>query len=239
MARNPEKGQEDAPLHIAIIPDGNRRWSREHRLGLVRGYSVGIQKIVDLCLWAKSQGVRTLSVWALSTENVHNRSRHELSLLYSLYTRAARDKALLKKLRDNQARIRVIGNMSMLPKRLREALRSLEMQTSMYKRLSINLLVGYGGRDDIIYAARSLAAQGIAGRRIDNRSLEASLRTAEVPDVDLIIRTSGERRLSGFLPWQSNYSELYFARKYWPDFGKEDLKRAIDTYNRRQRRFGR
>jgi undecaprenyl diphosphate synthase len=227
------------PLHVAIIPDGNRRWSRTHRFQLQQGYSVGIQKIVDLCAWAKHQGVQTLSVWALSTENITGRSKGELRLLYELYIKAAKDKKLLKQLEDNQARITVIGDMRLLPKRLKAALQGLEEKTKMYQQLSINLLVGYGGRDDIIYAARSLLAQKIQGDDIDDDAIKAELRTANIPDVDLIIRTSGERRLGGFLPWQSNYSELYFARKYWPDFGKQDLKRAIDAYRRRQRRFGR
>ncbi len=231
------KSMKQIPEHIAIIPDGNRRWSRTHRLNLQTGYNAGIQKAVDLCIWAKEQGVKSLSLWALSTENIKNRSRGELNLLYNLYAKTAYDRSLLKKLKENNARVNVIGNMSMLPKRLNDALTYLQNQTRMYKDLSINLLIGYGGRDDIMYAVKRLSSQHTA--KISDEKVKAELRTANIPDIDLIIRTSGERRLSGFLPWQSDYSELYFARKYWPDFKKEDLKRAIDTYKRRNRRFGR
>ncbi len=234
MARKSKDGS-NIPLHIAIIPDGNRRWARTNRLNLVKGYSAGINKIIDVCIWAQKQGVKTVSVWALSSENVKERSRGELSLLYRLYTRAAYDSGILKLLQENRAHVRIIGNLSLLPARLREALKRVERKTKMYKDLSINLLVSYGGRDDIEYAVKSVAARGA---RADAESIRSNLMTADVPDVDLIIRTSGERRLSGFLPWQSNYSELYFARKNWPDFGKGDLKRAIEAFKRRQRRFG-
>ncbi len=227
-----------APLHVAIIPDGNRRWARGNRLNLLMGYKIGVQKTVDVCIWAKEQGVRTISVWALSTENATMRSGKELGLLYRLYAKAARDRLILKKLKDNQAHIRVIGNMSLLPKKLKEALRELEAKTRMYKELTINLLVGYGGKEDIAQAVRSICADGMARKNISSKMIESKLMTSNLPDVDLIIRTSGEQRLSGLLPWQSNYSELYFARKYWPDFGREDLKRAIDTFYKRKRRFG-
>ena len=236
MARKHDEGGR-TPLHIAIIPDGNRRWAHSNRLNLLQGYNAGINKIIDVCIWAKNQGVKTVSVWALSTENISQRSRGEVSLLYKLYTKAANDGSILKLLRENKANVRIIGNMALLPEKLRSALKRVERQTRMYKELSINLLVGYGGRDDIAYAMRGAAAAG--HRSINAESVRSRLMTADVPDVDLIIRTSGEQRLSGLLPWQSNYSELYFARKNWPDFGKDDLKRAIDTFRRRQRRFGR
>ncbi len=235
MAKKSKCGS-GVPLHIAIIPDGNRRWARTNRLNLAKGYGAGINKIIDVCMCAKRQGVKTVSVWALSTENVKQRSSGELSLLYRLYTKAANDSSILKLLQENRANVRIIGNLSLLPTKLREALKRVERKTKMYKDLSINLLVSYSGRDDIEYAVKSVAA---SGARANADSIRSNLMTANVPDVDLIIRTSGERRLSGLLPWQSNYSELYFARKNWPDFGKGDLKRAIETFKKRQRRFGR
>ncbi len=207
-----------------------------NRLNLQWGYNAGINKIIDVCIWAKNQGVKTVSVWALSTENAKERSRYEVGLLYKLYTKAANDKGILKLLKENKANVKIIGNMAILPEKLRTALKKVEAQTRMYRDLSINLLVGYGGRDDIAYAVKGLLASN--AKNISADMIKSKLMTAEVPDVDLIIRTSGEKRLSGLLPWQSNYSELYFAKKNWPDFGKEDLKRAIDTFRKRQRRFG-
>ncbi|HUC39086.1 MAG TPA: polyprenyl diphosphate synthase [Candidatus Acidoferrum sp.] len=230
------KKNAQTPLHIAIIPDGNRRWSRSNRLNLRKGYSMGIGKVIDVCTWAKKQGVDTISVWALSTENITQRSKAEIGLLYKLYIKSANDQKILELLEKNGARVNIIGNMSILPKRLKDALLKLQNQTRMYKELTVNLLVGYGGKDDIAYAVRSISAE--RPKHIDSEAIKSRLMTADVPDVDLIIRTSGEKRLSGLLPWQSNYSELYFARKTWPDFGREDLKRAIDTFHRRQRRFG-
>lgn len=223
---------------MAIIPDGNRRWARGNRLNLLKGYRTGINKAIDVCVWAKEQGVRTISVWALSTENATGRSGGELRLLYRLYANATKDKLIMDKLKKNKAHIKVIGNMGLLPKKLREGLADLERKTRMYKELTINLLVGYGGREDITHAVKSICASGVPPGKISSDMIESKLMTASLPDVDLIIRTSGEQRLSGLLPWQSNYSELYFTSKYWPDFGREDLKRAIDTFYRRQRRFG-
>ncbi len=227
------------PQHIAIIPDGNRRWARMKGLRLMQGYSMGIDKIIDVGLWAKTLGVKTLSVWALSTENIVGRGRHEISLLFKLYTKAVYDKKILKMLSDNHARVNVIGNLSLLPAKLRRGLLLLQKKTREYKDLSINLLIGYGGRDDIAFALKRLYANRILPKHLDSKTIASMLMTATVPDVDLIIRTSGEKRLSGLLPWQSNYSELYFSRKYWPDFSRSDLKRAVDTYKKRERRFGR
>ena len=228
-----------SPEHIAIIPDGNRRWARRRGLKLLQGYSMGIDKVIDVGLWAKMLGVKTLSVWALSTENLTGRSKHEISLLSKLYTKAVYDKKILKMLSDNHARVNVIGNLSLLPEKLRKGLLLLQEKTSRYSDLSINLLIGYGGKDDLTFALKRLCASDISPKDLNSKTIGSMLMTANVPDVDLIIRTSGEKRLSGLLPWQSNYSELYFSRKYWPDFNRNDLKRAIDTYKRRERRFGR
>ncbi len=230
---------QSAPEHLALIPDGNRRWSRSHRLSLYRSYYLGIRKFIDFSLWAKSFGVRTLTVWALSTENATGRNKAELGALYKLYAKMATDEGVFQTLKRNQARVVVIGNMTLLPGSVKKALRALERRTRAFKEFTINILIGYGGKEDVLYAVRRLAAQGYAATAIDERLLRQNLRTADVPEADLIIRTSGEMRTSGFLPWQSSYSELYFAKKYWPDFGKRDLRRAILEFSQRQRRFGR
>ena len=228
------------PENVALIPDGNRRWAKSHRLSLLTGYSRGVTKAIDFGMWLKDLGAKTLTIWALSTENIGSRSAVELNVLYQLYIRAANDKKLLKLLADNHTRVNIIGNMRMLPDNVRRALRLLESKTRKYSDFSINLLVAYGGRDDILYAARkaaSAAAHG-NGTRITEDMIESELRTASVPDPDLIIRTSGEQRLSGFLPWQSSYSELYFSKKYWGDFSKDDLQRAVSEFSKRRRRYG-
>ena len=219
------------PSHIALIPDGNRRWSRAHRLTILSGYKNGVEKFISFSIWAKAMGVRTLTVWALSTENARNRSRLEINTLYSLYMKAANDPKLLALLLKNKAQIHFVGNMKLIPANLRKALLKLEAKTKACKELTINLLIGYGGRDDLVYAA---SRSGPASEK----GFGSRIMTSSIPNVDLVISTSGEHRLSGFLPWQTDYSEIYFSRKFWPDFQRRDLKRAIDSYAARERRFG-
>lgn len=232
----------NVPNHIAIIPDGNRRWSSSNKFGLMEGYSKGINKFMDVCQWTKDFGVKTLTVWALSTDNIKNRTKTELSILYGIYVRFAEDPKNLEKLLRNNVRIKIIGNLHLLPKRVKDALKGLESKTAACRDLTINLLVGYGGRDDILHAVRKVYGQmasGKSGKVITEEMLNNGMITSSIPDVDLIIRTSWEMRLSGFLPWQSDYSELYFAKKYWPDFGREDLRKALREFSERQRRYGR
>ncbi len=228
------------PNHLAIIPDGNRRWSKKSRFNLFVGYKLGIKKFIDVSIWAKELGISNISVWALSTENIKNRSKKELNTLYMLHTKASKDPNILKLLKENRARIKIIGNKSILPKNLIEALMLLENKTKHYKDLTINILVGYGGKDDIMHAIKKVVRKKIRGEitRINYDIIKENLRTAILPDADLIIRTSGEMRTSGFLPWQSTYSEFYFSEKYWPNFEKEDLRKAVETFSKRNRRFG-
>ena len=235
MVRKSSARARSVPSHVALIPDGNRRWSFLHRFELFRGYDKGVKKFWDFSMWAKSFGVKTLTVWGLSTENIRNRSKGELAALYGIYVRTANDPKLLETLKRNGAKVIVIGNLNALPVKVVKALRHLESKTRAYKDFTINLLVGYGGRDDLLYAFRKLGSRAVG---ISEESIRQHIRTASVPDVDLIIRTSGEMRLSGFLPLQSGYSELYFAKKYWPDFEREDLVKALNVFAKRQRRFG-
>ncbi len=228
------------PSHIALIPDGNRRWAKINKLHILDGYSIGIKRFGEFARWSREFGVKTLTVWALSTENLRNRSKLELKVLFGLYLKAATDKNYLKDLKENKARLRVIGDMSSLPKKLRDALMDLERQTSMYKDLTINLLINYGGKEDLVYSVQQMSKELKHNKnaKIDEEFVREHLRSAILPDVDLIVRTSGEMRTSGLLPWQGSYSELYFSKKYWPDFGREDFRKAIQTFSQRQRRYG-
>ncbi len=193
-----------APSHIALIPDGNRRWSKLHRLRIFAGYQMGIKRFVEFSKWSREFGVKTLTVWALSTENLKNRSSLELKVLFSLYMRAAKDKSILRDLQENRARLRIIGDMSLLPEKLRTALKDIENQTKMYKDLTINLLINYGGKDDLLYSVQQMSKEIKSNKnvKIDEDYVREHLRSAELPDVDLIVRTSGEMRVSGLLPWQ-------------------------------------
>jgi tritrans,polycis-undecaprenyl-diphosphate synthase [geranylgeranyl-diphosphate specific] len=225
------------PNHVALIPDGNRRWSRENGTKIFSAYNMGIKKFVDFSVWLKAFGVKNLTVWALSTENIARREGAELNVLYNLYVKASKDPEIMGKLDANKATIRVIGRLEMLPKRVRDALLSVERRTKDYKDFTINLLIAYGGRYDMLAAVNGVRSES-AGHRVSEEDFRSHLLTSEVPDADMIIRTSGESRLSGFLPWQSSYSELYFSKKYWPDFSRRDLARAIRSFSSRQRRFG-
>jgi undecaprenyl diphosphate synthase len=228
------------PKNFAIIPDGNRRWSKSHRMSLANGYKQGIEKFVDFSIWLKRLGASTVTVWALSTENIENRSSIELSILYKLYKKASYDKKLIDLLNKNETKVVVIGNMRRLPSDVVLALKHLQNVTKKNAKFTINLLIAYGGRDDILYAAKRLLNDSINKKIkvINERILQSYMMTAGIPEPDIIIRTSGELRTSGFLPWQSSYSELYFSKKYWPDFGIDDLKAAISDFSSRQRRYG-
>lgn len=240
MQKRNKKTIHHVPSHLALIPDGNRRWANSHKFKIFSGYQIGVEKFIDFSIWAKSFGVKTLTVWGLSTENIKNRSKTEINALYMLYVNAANDPVILDKLEKNGANVRIIGNLQILPKKVRDALQSIENKTKEYKNLTINILIGYGGKEELLHAFKKLRASAIKGKinSINESIVTQFMRTASLPEVDFIIRTSGEMRLSGFLPWQSDYSELYFAKKYWPDFEKKDLEKALRIYSERQRRFG-
>ncbi len=228
----------NVPRTIALIPDGNRRWARSHALSIFNGYSLGVKKFIDFTEWCKDYGIGSISVWAFSTENFSRNSR-EVKTLFNIYKRMATDKEILARLHKNKTRLRVIGNRDMLPKDLLAALRNIENETKSYTDRAINMLLGYGGKDDILHAAKSLVNAARRASMVNEETFRKYLLTSALPEIDLIIRTSGEKRLSGLLPWQTGYSELYFSKKLWPDFTRKDLHSALLDYNNRQRRFGR
>lgn len=227
------------PYSLGLIPDGNRRWAKKHNVSFEEAYNAGVKKFIDFAEWCESFGVKNITVWAFSTENF-NRPLAERRVLFSIYQRVANDKNIINRLHSNETRFKVIGNLDLLPSRLREALHNVEMETKRYKEKVINLLIAYGGRDDILHAAKALVST-LHNKipRLSEAYFKHFLISAEVPDLDLVIRTSGEQRLSGFMPWQIAYSELYFSKKLWPDFTKRDLNMALQDYASRQRRFGR
>ncbi|MGC8628665.1 MAG: polyprenyl diphosphate synthase [Candidatus Micrarchaeia archaeon] len=227
------------PSVLALIPDGNRRWALKHRLSFYQAYSQGVKKFIDFAEWCKDYGVKSVIVWAFSTENF-KRPSIERNTLFSIYENAAKDKSIIERLHKNRTRLKIVGNMALLPKRLQTALHNVEEETKAYKDRVIYLLIAYGGRNDLVHAAKELAlnADDEAIKKLDESKFKSMLFSSEVPDPDLVIRTSGERRLSGILPWQVCYSELYFSKKLWPDFTRKDLRQALLDYGKRQRRFG-
>ncbi len=219
---------------LAIIPDGNRRYAKKHNLSYEEAYKKGIRKVFDVCNWCIEKGIKHLAIWGFSTEN-WNRSKIERKLLFNLF-REAIDKALENKDLDKK-KIRVVfaGDISKFPLWLRNKLNSLVERTKKFSTFKLTICLNYGGRAEILNAINKLIQQ--KRKRINENIFKKSLWIEEEPD--LIIRTSGEQRLSGFLPFQSVYSELYFCKKLWPEFSKRDFEKAIEDFNRRQRRFGR
>jgi len=232
---------EPVPQHLAIIMDGNRRFARSHGLGIKDGHARGRDTLEALLNWCLELEIRILTVYALSTENLL-RSSEELDGLMDLFDHALRDIATDERVHRNRIRVRVIGNRTLLPPRVQEAVALAEEATRGYDAYRYNVALGYGGRDEIVEAIRALAREVRAGtlepEAIDSERVARHLYTADLPDPDLILRTSGEERISNFLLWQSAYSELVFSDVLWPGLTRLEFLRAIRTFQLRRRRFG-
>jgi short-chain Z-isoprenyl diphosphate synthase len=235
------------PRHIGIIMDGNRRFARNrHLLRITDGHERGADKLEEVLNWCEEVGVEVVTVWIFSLDNF-KRDPAEVGMLMQLFERKFLELVTHPRIHRNQIRVRTLGKLEVLPDSVRQAIRDAEAATCHYTRRVLNIGVAYGGREEIIDAfscyLRDQAAQGHSAAEIAD-ALEPGciapyLYTSELPDPDLIIRTSGEVRLSGFLLWQSVYSEFYFCDTFWPAFRKIDFLRALRDYHQRQRRFGR
>lgn len=228
------KGEKVVPKHVVIIPDGNRRWARKKGLKAEFGHytSASFQHLLTLFRIAKRLGVKYLTIWGFSTEN-WKRSEKEISALFDLLLKSV--KSLKKEAHIHEIRFRHIGRKDRLPKKLVSALEDLEKETSRYENFNVQLCLDYGGRDELIRAVNKMIKMKV--KKIDEKSFVNYL-DANIPDVDLIIRTSGEQRLSGFMPFQSVYAELYFSQLHFPDFDEREFMKALEEYSQRQRRFG-
>jgi short-chain Z-isoprenyl diphosphate synthase len=234
------------PQHIGLILDGNRRYARSVGLSdILDGHRLGAKKLEDVLTWCEELNIRMVTIWILSTENLQ-RPPEEVAGLVQLIENRLRGAARDPKTHTKRMRIRSIGKQELLPQSLRDAIREAEEATQEYDGFFLNVAVGYGGRQEIVDAVQNLLKDRLAhGARFEEAigevtpdTLEKYLYTYDLPDPDLIIRTSGEVRLSGFLLWQSAYSEFYFCDAYWPAFRRIDLLRAIRSYQQRERRFG-
>jgi short-chain Z-isoprenyl diphosphate synthase len=235
------------PHHVALIMDGNRRWARQVGLASPKaGHEYGADKAVELLDWCAALGIGEVTLWALSLENLE-RSPEEVEAITEIAASTLEALAARDKFRRLAMSLRVIGRRELLPDRLREAVERAEAETRGRPGLAVNLALGYSGRDELVEASRAavreLVGEGVPPDRLADgltaERLAAHLYTRGSSDPELIIRTSGEVRLSGFLPWQSAYSEFYFCEAYWPAFREIDFLRAIRTYQLRARRFGR
>lgn len=229
----------NVPQHIAIILDGNGRWAKAKGMPRNYGHAQGSKNVERICEEAWRMGIKYLTVYAFSTEN-WNRPQSEVDALMKLLRNYM--KTCLKTAAKNDMKVRVIGDKTALDDDIRERIGELEEASRNNNGLNFTIALNYGGRDELVRAARALAkdcADGkVAPDEIDEKRYASYLDTAEIPDPDLLIRTSGEQRLSNYLLWQLAYSEFYFTDTPWPDFTKEELIRAIEYYNSRDRRFG-
>jgi undecaprenyl diphosphate synthase len=224
------------PRHVAIVMDGNGRWAAKRGLPRLAGHEAGGENIHPVVRIFADCGVKYLTLYAFSTEN-WNRPRAEVAGLLGLLARKI-DKETQAFHKEN-VRMLHLGRLDRLSRRLREKVRAAVELTKNNTGLTLCLAFDYGGRDEIVQAARGVANAGIAGDDIDESVFARYLYLPDIPDPDLVIRTGGESRLSNFLLWQVAYSELYFTPVLWPDFGGKDIQEALSEYKRRQRRFGR
>lgn len=229
------------PRHVAIIMDGNRRYAKEFGLLVSEGHEKGREKLESILEWCMELGVRILTVYAFSTENV-GRDKDEVEDLMRLFVQNFRNLAEDKRVHKHKIRVKVLGQKDLLPKDLRDAIDYAEDQTKDYNEYFFNIAVGYGGREEIVHAIKKVAEAVKDGKMkvddITEKTFTEFLYTKDMPDPDLVLRTSGEERISNFLLWQLAYSELYFSDVYWPGFRKIDFLRAVRSYQLRKRRFG-
>lgn len=223
------------PNHVAIIMDGNRRWAHEKGLPTLVGHKKGYDKFREMGEACLERGIKILTVYAFSTEN-WNRSKKEINYLMNLLKNAVTKHS--KELHKKDIKLQILGRISRLPQDLQEAIKKAVELTKNNKKGILNIALNYGGHAEIIDAVKSIMNDKVSAQKVDESLFEKYLYTAGMPQVDLLIRTGGEMRISNFLPWQLAYAELYFTPKYWPDFTEKDLDDALVDYNKRERRMG-
>lgn len=227
------------PAHIAIILDGNRRWAKKRGMPTLQGHTEGADNLERIARYCSKLGVKYLTVYAFSTEN-WKRTEDEVKYLMNLM--AEYIGSFEVRFKDSNAVIRLVGNIDRLPKKLQNSIIKIEEKTKNNTGLILNLCINYGGREEIVNATKVIADKVASGDLklddINEDMFPNYLRTGNIPDPDLFIRAGGEKRLSGFLLWQSSYSELYFSDVLWPDFNENELDKAINEFNSRKRNFG-
>lgn len=227
------------PQHVAIILDGNGRWAKSKGLPRNAGHTAGAKNVEVICEEAYKMGIKYLTLYAFSTEN-WNRPESEVNALMGLLENYLKN--CLKTADKNNIRVRIIGEIGRLSEKFQEKIRELEEKSSVNTGLNLTIAINYGSRDEMVRAIKNMMEDHDAGKlpidAITPECFSGYLDTKDLPDPDLMIRTSGEQRLSNYLLWQLAYSEFYFAEVPWPDFDKKELELAIEAYNKRDRRFG-
>ena len=227
------------PTHVAIIMDGNGRWARKKGLPKIAGHRAGAESVREAVKCAKELGIKVLTLYAFSTEN-WKRPKYEVSALFKLLADYIDREA--DSLDKNDIKVSVIGRTELLPETAQKKLKEIMEKTKNNSSLNLVLALNYGGRSEIVDAVRGIVKDCASGRigleEIDENTFGNYLYTKDIPDPDLLIRTSGEMRVSNFLLWQISYAEIYVTEKLWPDFKKSDFKKAVADYQNRERRYG-
>ena len=227
------------PEHVAIIMDGNGRWAKAKGMPRTYGHTEGAKRVADVTRAAGELGIKYVTVYAFSTEN-WSRAEEEVGALMRLFRGYL--KTCTRDADENNMRIRIIGDRTRLDKDIQEAMSKVEAHTASYNRVTLTLAINYGGRDELTRAVKRLAGDvrngALSEEDITSETISSYLDAPDIPDPDLMIRTCGEQRISNFLLWQLAYTELYFTDVAWPDFRAEELRRAVEAYGNRDRRFG-
>lgn len=223
------------PQHVVIIPDGNRRWAKIRGLKAIDGHKKGLDTALKVVRGSRELGVKVLTLWGFSTEN-WNRKPPEVKYLMRIYTTFF--KSHMKELIREGVRFYWLGRRDRVPVALKQVLEKMEDETAKNTKYILNICIDYGGHDEIVRAIKRILKKGVSASKISEELVAKNLDTTGQPNPDLLIRTSGEMRTSGILPWQAAYAELYFAKVFFPDFSVVELKRALTDFARRQRRFG-
>jgi len=224
------------PGHVGIIMDGNRRWAAKRGLAAVAGHEAGTKALVAIIEHCLDLGVKTLTVYALSTENWRKRAQEEVRGIFNLLVRVAREKK--EEYQRKGIKLAILGDFQAFPRRVARAIEEILGIVKKNERLKVNIALNYGGRDEILRAVKKIVDNKIPLDKVNEETFGKFLYTNGEADPDLIIRTGGEIRLSNFLLWQMSYAELYFTDVLWPDFSPRELDKAIREYQKRQRRFG-
>lgn len=220
--------------HIAFIMDGNRRWARKNKFKIIMGHNKGVDRVEDLVDYAQKKGVAFVTFWAFSTEN-WNRDKKEVEDLMTVF-RGLLNGKMIDRMMKNGVRVTTIGDIEAFPKDIAKRLKEIIEESKGNKKITAVFALNYGGRDEILRAVNKTI--GNKKKVISAEEFEKYLFTKDMPDPDLIVRTGGEMRLSGYLPWQGVYAELFFVDTLWPDFTTDELQKVLEEYSQRDRRFG-
>jgi len=228
------------PIHVAFIMDGNRRFAKRLMKQPWKGHEWGAKKVREVARWCRDKGIKYATFYGLSIENLYNRPKKELEMLMKIFKREFSSIPYDKEIHRNEVRVNVIGRIDLLPSDVQEAINEAVESTKHYDNYVVTFAIAYGGRQEIVDAVKKLVEKGNGVvDKLTPESFSRFLYTSNIPDPDLVIRTSGEKRISGFLLWQIAYSELFFTEELWPEFKKETFEKAINDFMARERRFGR